>query len=39
LLAKAIKKRKVFTTDDSAKKVLYFAVMDVSKKGAMPIKN
>ncbi len=36
---KAIKNRKVFPTDDSAKKVVYLAVMDASKKWTMPIRN
>jgi transposase-like protein len=39
VIRKAIKKRKVFPTDDSAKKVVYLAVMDASKKWTMPIRN
>jgi len=39
VIRKAIKKRKVFPTDDSAKKVIYLAVMDASKKWTMPIRN
>jgi len=29
----------VFPTDDSAKKVVYLAIMDASKKWTMPIRN
>ena len=39
VIRKAIKKRKVFPTDDSAKKVIYLAIMDASKKWTMPIRN
>ena len=39
VIRKAIKKRKVFPTDDSAKKVVYLAIMDASKKWTMPIRN
>ena len=35
----AIKKRKVFPTDDSVRKVIYLAIKDVSKKWSMPIQN
>ncbi|EED2931485.1 transposase, partial [Salmonella enterica subsp. enterica] len=35
----AIKKRKVFPTDDSVRKVVYLAIKDVSKKWSMPIQN
>lgn len=35
----AIKKRKVFPTDDSVRKVIYLAIKDASKKWSMPIKN
>ncbi|MHC4058096.1 IS256 family transposase [Yersinia pseudotuberculosis] len=35
----AIKKRKVFPTDDSVRKVIYLAIRDVSKKWSMPIQN
>ncbi len=34
----AIKKRKVFPTDDSVRKVIYLAIKDASKMG-MPIQN
>ena len=39
VIRKAIKKRKLFPTDDSAKKVIYLAIMDASKKWTMPIRN
>jgi putative transposase len=39
VIRKATKKRKVFPTDDSAKKVIYLAIMDASKKWTMPIRN
>lgn len=39
VIRKAIKKRKVFPTDDSAKKVVYLAIMDASKRWTMPIRN
>jgi len=35
----AIKKRKIFPTDDSVKKVVYLAIMAASKKWTMPIQN
>ena len=35
----AIKKRKVFPTDDSVKKVIYLAIQQASKKWTMPIQN
>ncbi|MCC4109102.1 IS256 family transposase [Serratia ureilytica] len=35
----AIKKRKVFLTDDSVRKVVYLAIKDASKKWSMPIQN
>jgi putative transposase len=35
----AIKKRKVFPTDDSVRKVIYLALKDASKKWSMPIHN
>ena len=35
----AIKKRKVFPTDDSVRKVSYLAIKDASKKWSMPIQN
>ena len=39
VIRKAIKKRKLFPSDDSARKVVYLAVMDASKKWTMPIRN
>ena len=33
VIRKAIKKRKLFPSDDSARKVVYLAVMDASKNG------
>jgi transposase-like protein len=39
VIRKAIKKRKLFPSDDSAKKVIYLAVKDASKKWTMPIRN
>lgn len=39
VIRKAIKKRKIFPSDDSAKKMVYLAVKDVSKKWKMPIQN
>ena len=39
VIRKAIKKRKLFPTEDSAKKVIYLAIMDASKKWTMPIRN
>jgi transposase-like protein len=39
VIHKAIKKRKLFPTDDPAKKVVYLAIMDASKKWTMPIRN
>lgn len=39
VIRKALKKRKVFPTDDSAKKVVYLAIMDASKRWSMPIRN
>lgn len=35
----AIKKRKVFPTDDSVRKVIYLAIKDASKKWSTPIQN
>ncbi len=35
----AIKKRKMFPTDDSVRKVIYLAIKDASKKWSMPIQN
>ncbi len=39
VIRKAIKKRKLFPTDDAAKKVVYLAIMAASKKWTMPIHN
>ena len=39
VIRKAIKKRKLFPTDDAAKKVVYLAIMDASKKWTMPIRH
>ena len=39
VIRKAIKKRKLFPTDDSAKKIVFLAIMDASKKWTMPIRN
>lgn len=39
VIRKAISKRKLFPTDDSARKVVYLAIMDASKKWTMPIRN
>lgn len=39
VIRKAIKKRKLFPTDDSAKKVIYLAIEAASKKWTMPIRN
>jgi len=38
-IRKAIKKRKLFPTDDSAKKVIYLAIQEASKKWTMHIRN
>ena len=39
VVRKAIKKRKLFPTDDSAKIVIYLAIREASKKRTMPIRN
>ena len=39
VIRKATKRRKVFPTDDSAKKVIYLAIREASKKWTMPIRN
>ncbi len=39
VIRKALNKRKVFPTDDSARKVIYLAIRDASKKWTMPIRN
>ena len=38
VIRKATKKRKVFPTDDSAKKVVYLAIRQASEKWTMPIR-
>ena len=39
VIRKSIKKRKLFPTDDSAKKVVYLAIQEASKKWTMPIRS
>jgi len=39
VIRKVLKKRKLFPTDDAAKKVIYLAIRDASKKWTMPIRN
>ncbi len=39
VIRKAVKKRKRFPTDDAAKKVVYLAIQEASKKWTMPIRN
>ncbi len=39
VIRKAIKKRKLFPTDDSAKKVIHLAIQAASKKWTMPIRH
>lgn len=39
VIRKVIKKRKLFPTEKSAKKVIYLAIRDASKKWTMPIRN
>ena len=39
VVRKAIKQRKLFPTDESAKKVVYLAIMNASKKWTMPIRH
>jgi transposase-like protein len=39
VIRKAIKKRKLFPTDDAAKKVVYLAIQQASKKWTMPIRD
>jgi transposase-like protein len=39
VIRKAVKKRKLFPSDDSAKKVVYLAIREASKKWTMPIRN
>jgi len=39
VIRKAVAKRKLFPTDDSAMKVVYLAIREASKKWTMPIRN
>jgi len=39
VIRKVLKKRKLFPNDNSAKKVVYLAIQDASKKWTMPIRN
>jgi transposase-like protein len=39
VIRKALKKRKLFPSDDSAKKMVYLAITEASKKWTMPIHN
>jgi len=39
VIRKSIKKRKLFPTDEAAKKVIYLAIQQASKKWTMPIRN
>ena len=39
VIRKAIKKRKLFPTDESARKVIFLAIQDASKRWTMPIRN
>lgn len=39
VIRQAIKKRKLFPTDDSARKVIYLAIQSAAKKWTMPIRN
>ncbi|MCL4151645.1 UNVERIFIED_CONTAM: hypothetical protein GTU68_036953 [Idotea baltica] len=39
VIRKAVKKRKLFPTDDAAMKVIYLAIREASKKWTMPIRN
>jgi len=39
VIRKVIKKRKLFPSDDAAKKVIYLAIQEASKKWTMPIRN
>jgi len=39
VIRKAVKKRKLFPSDNSAKKVVYLAIQQASKKWTMPIRN
>lgn len=39
VIRKVIKKRKLFPSDDSAKKVVYLVILEASRKWTMPIRN
>lgn len=39
VIRKVIKKRKLFPSDDSARKVIYLAIQEASRKWTMPIRN
>ena len=39
VIRKVIRKRKLFPSDDAAKKVIYLAIQEASKKWTMPIRN
>ena len=39
VIRKAIKKRKLFPTEDAARKVIYLAIQELAKKWTMPIRN
>ncbi len=39
VIRKAVKKRKLFPTDDAAMKVVYLAIQQASKRWSMPIRN
>jgi putative transposase len=39
VIRKAVQRRKLFPTDDSAKKVVYLAIQEASQKWTMPVKN
>ncbi len=39
VIRKAVQKRKLFPTEDSAKKVVYLAIQEASQKWTIPIKN
>jgi putative transposase len=39
VIRRALEKRKVFPNDDSAKKMVYLAIKEASKKWTMPIRN
>jgi len=39
VIRRAIKKRKLFPSDDSARKMIYLAIKEASKKWTMPIRD